>query len=415
LSGGPTIDVLLRDLAPQALAIVARRGSFADAEDAVQEALIKAAVAWPANGQPDQPLGWLVRAASRQLIGRQRSDGARERREQLARSWQAPPTEVVPGRDDSLTLLFLCCPDELTPAAAVPLTLRAVGGLTTGEIADAFLVKEATMAQRISRAKATIRASAEPFRLPAGASFDRRLRSVLHVLYLMFNEGHTAARGSELVRPDLAAEAIRLTRMLHAARPDHPEIGGLLALLLLTEARRPARTGPRGEIVPLDEQDRALWDRALVREGLQLATTALRQHRAGPYQLQAAIAAVHDQATSHADTDWSQVLALYDALERIAPSPIVTMNRAVAVAMLHGPEAGLAILDTVAGAVGEHHRFHAVRAHLLAVAGRSGEALAEYDLALLWVTNVRERDHLQLRRAELRAAVRQPDQASASP
>jgi RNA polymerase sigma factor (sigma-70 family) len=398
-----TIDGLLRNLAPQAVAIVARRGgSFADAEDAVQEALIKASSAWREREIPEHPLAWLVRVAGRQLVGSYRSDSARRRREDLAASWQALPRDPIPERDDSLTVLFLSCHDQLAPAAAIPLTLRAVGGLTTAEIASAFLVKEATMAQRISRAKATIRASSEPFGLPEGDAYARRLRSVLHVLYLMFNEGHTASSGPDLARPDLATEAIRLTRMMYEARGDDPEIAGLLALLLLTEARRPARTSARGEIVPLDEQDRTQWNRALIREGVALVTHALRQHRPGQYQLQAAIAAVHDQASSFADTNWPEVLALYDTLDRLSPSPIVTVNRAVAVAMVHGPDVGLRVLDEVADALADRHRYHAVRADLLERAGFIDDALAEYDTALLQVTNHRERDHLLLRRARLR-------------
>jgi RNA polymerase sigma factor (sigma-70 family) len=399
----PGVEGLLRELAPQALAIVARRhASFAECEDAVQEALIKAVRAWPATGTPDRPLGWLVRVASREIIGRHRSDSARRRREDLAASWALDPPDPAPDRDDTLSLLFLCCHDALTPASAIPLTLRAVGGLTTREIADAFLVREATMAQRISRAKATIKASSEPFGLPGGDAYRKRLRSVLHVLYLIFNEGHTASGGSELGRPDLAAEAIRVTRLVHEGRPEDPEITGLLALMVLTDARRAARTGPRGQLVPLADQDRGRWDRAMIREGIELATAALRRHRPGPYQLQAAIAAVHAQAGSYDDTDWSQVLALYNALERRSTNPIVTVNRAVATAMAGGPAAGLEVLDTVSIALGDHHRYHAVRAHLLEQAGRIEEALAAYGDAVRRVTNVRERTYLQSRAASIR-------------
>lgn len=405
MSDEQTIEGLLRELAPQALAVLARRsGSFADAEDAVQEALIKAYQTWRDSDLPERPLAWLVRVASRQLIGDYRSDSARRRREYLAASWQQVTGEPVPGRDDSLTLLFICCHDALTPAAAIPLTLRALGGLTTRELADAFLVKEATMAQRISRAKATIRAAPEPFALPTADAYDRRLRSVLHVLYLMFNEGHVATRGAELGRPDLAVEAIRLTRMAHALRPDDAEIAGLLGLLLLTEARRPARTGPHGELIPLDEQDRSRWDHALIREGVALVTAALRRHRTGPYLLQAAIAAVHDQASNYADTNWAEIASLYGALERVAPNPLVTVNRAVAIAMVDGHDAGLEMLATVDDRLKGHHRYHAVRAHLLELAERPTEAVAAYDDALRLVTNTRERDHLQLRRARLRSA-----------
>jgi RNA polymerase sigma factor (sigma-70 family) len=403
VSDTQTIEGLLRELAPQALAVLARRsGSFADAEDAVQEALIKAYQTWRDPALPERPLAWLVRVASRQLIGDYRSDSARRRREYLAASWQQVTGEPVPGRDDSLTLLFMCCHDALTPADAIPLTLRALGGLTTRELADAFLVKEATMAQRISRAKATIRAAPEPFALPTAHAYDRRLRSVLHVLYLMFNEGHVATRGAELGRPDLAVEAIRLTRMAHTLRPDEPEIAGLLGLLLLTEARRPARTGPHGELIPLDEQDR--WDHALIREGVALVTAALRRHRTGRYQLQAAIAAVHDQASNYPDTNWAEITSLYGALEHVAPNPLVTVNRAIAIAMVNGHDAGLNVLAIVDDRLESHHRYHAVRAHLLELAERPTEALAAYDDALRLVTNTRERDHLQLRRARLRSA-----------
>ena len=404
MSSEPTVEGLLRDLAPQALAVVARRyGSFADCEDAVQDALIKATWTWPDDGIPDRPLGWLIRVASRELVGRHRSDSARRRREDLAASWAIEPPDPAPGRDDTLTLLFMCCHEALPPASSIPLTLRAVGGLTTREIARAFLVKEATMAQRISRAKVTIATSPEPFSLPADEAYSRRLGSVLHVVYLVFNEGYVASGGPELDRPDLAAEAIRIARLVHAARPDDPEIAGLLALMLLTDARRAARTGPAGELIPLHEQDRSRWDRTMIRQGVVLITSALRQHQPGPYQLQAAIAAVHDQAPSHDDTNWDEVLALYDALERTAPNPVVTLNRAVATAMVHDPVAGLAVLETVTAPLGDHHRYHAVRAHLLEQAGRSAEAADEYDLAIQRATNVRDRTYLQLRVASIRS------------
>jgi predicted RNA polymerase sigma factor len=398
-----TIEGLLHEAVPQALAVVARRHAFADCEDAVQEAVIAALRTWPDGGIPDRPVGWLVRVASRQLLGRHRSDSARHRREQVAASWALDPPDPVPDRDDTLTLLFMCCHDALTPAAAIPLTLRAVGGLTTREIADAFLVREATMAQRISRAKATIRSSPEPFALPSADAYPRRLRSVLHVLYLMFNEAHTSSAGSELARPDLATEAIRIARMVHAARPDDPEVAGLLALMLLTDARRHARTGPEGELIPLPEQDRGRWDRTMIREGVELVTSALSRHQPGEYQLQAAIAAVHDQAPTYDDTNWNEILALYNVLDRISTNPIITVNRAVATAMVQGHAAGLQVLDVVADALSSHHRYHAVRAHLLERAGRTADALVEYDLAIRRVTNLRERTYLQLRAASVRA------------
>lgn len=404
MTGEPTVEGLLRDLAPQALAVVARRhASFADCEDAVQETLIKAARTWPDTGIPDRPLGWLVRVASRELVGRHRSDSARRRREDLAASWTLEPPDPVPDRDDTLTLLFMCCHEALPPATSIPLTLRAVGGLTTREIANAFLVKEATMAQRISRAKATIRTSSEPFSLPSDEAYPGRLRSVLHVIYLIFNEGYTASSGAELDRPDLASEAIRIARLVHHARPDDPEITGLLALMLLTDARRPARTGAAGELIPLHEQDRRLWNRTTIREGIELITSALRHHQPGPYQLQAAIAALHGQAHSHEGTNWPEILALYNALERIAPNPIVTLNRAVATAMAHDPSSGLDVLDTVATPLTDHHRYHAVRAHLLEQAGRTDEAVDEYDLAIQRATNMRDRTYLQLRVASIRS------------
>lgn len=403
MTGGTEIEGLLRELAPQALAVVARRhGPLPDCEDAVQEALMKASKTWPSSGIPDRPLGWLIRVAAREVIGRHRSDSARRRREDLTASWSMDATEPATGRDDSLILLFMCCHEALTPTSAIPLTLRAVGGLTTREIAAAFLVKETTMAQRIHRAKATIRASAEPFRLPTGDAYATRLRTVLHVLYLIYNEGYTASSGPELDRPDLAQEAMRLTRLAHTARPDDPEISALLALMLLTEARRPARTGPLGELVPLRDQDRRQWDRSLIREGLHLISSALHQRRLGAFQIQAAIAALHAEAASHLTTDWSRIVALYDLLERTSRNPLVTVNRAVAVAMAESADDGLQVLDTVAVALHGHHRFHSVRAHLLEDAGRPDEAAAEYDLAIRHVTNQRERTYLHSRAAALR-------------
>ena len=325
---------LLRELAPQVLgALVRHYGDFADSEDAVQEALLAAAATWPAEGQPDNPLGWLIRVASRRLANQYRGDAARRRREELAASWSRTPPEPAPGRDDTLILLFMCCHPSLTPASAIPLTLRAVGGLTTREIAAAFLVPEATMAQRISRAKAKIKASGEPFTLPPPDQRPERLRSVLHVLYLLFNEGYTTSSGPGLSRADLSGEAIRLARIMRFAVPEDPEVRGLLALMLLTDARRPARSGPGGELIPLAEQNRTRWDRDLIAEGVALITWALGGGHAGEYQLQAAIAALHDQAASHAATDWPQILRLYDLLESMTGNPMVTLNRAVAAAI----------------------------------------------------------------------------------
>ena len=404
MTGEPAAVDLLRDLAPRALGAVVRRyGHFADAEDAVQEALLAAATTWPADGTPDNPLAWLIRVASRKMADQYRRDEARRRREDLASSWSLIPHEPVPAHDDTLILMLMCCHPSLSPGAAIPLTLRAVGGLTTREIAAAFLVPEATMAQRISRAKAKLKAVDEPFAPPPAGQGGERLPSVLHVLYLIFNEGYAASDGADLARTDLSGEAIRLARDVHAALPGDPEATGLLALMLLTDARRPARTRPGGELVPLAEQDRARWDRRLITEGLTLLTGALRQGQPGEYQVQAAIAALHDQAPSHAQTDWVQILALYDRLERLTGNPMVTLNRAVAMAMVHGPGAGLTLLDGLGDRLGDHHRQHSVRAHLLEQAGDARAAIAEFEAAAARTTNLRERDYLVTKAARLAA------------
>ena len=405
MTGPQATGDLLRDLAPRALGAVVRRyGHFADAEDAVQEALLAAATTWPADGTPDNPLAWLIRVASRKMADQYRRDEARRRREDLAASWSLIPYEPVPARDDTLILMLMCCYPSLSPGAAIPLTLRAVGGLTTREIAAAFLVPEATMAQRISRAKATLKVADEPFALPPSGAGGERLRSVLHVLYLIFNEGYTASDGPDLARTDLSGEAIRLARNVHTALPQDPEATGLLALMLLTDARRAARTGPGGELVPLAEQDRSRWDRRLITEGLSLITGALRLGQPGEYQVQAAIAALHDQAASHVQTDWAQLLALYDRLEQMTGNPMVTLNRAVAMAMAHGPDAGLALLDGLAGPLGDHHRLRSVRAHLLEQAGDTSGAIAEFQAAAARTTNLRERDYLVMKAARLGTA-----------
>jgi predicted RNA polymerase sigma factor len=339
-----------------------------------------------------------------------RSEDARRRRETLAASWSLATTAgPVPGedddaRDDTLILMFMCCHPSLTPGSAIPLTLRAVGGLTTREIASAFLVPEPTMAQRISRAKATLKTSGEPFTLPPPDQRAGRLRSVLHVLYLLFNEGYASSSGPDLARSDLSGEAIRLARALHASLPGHPEVTGLLALMLLTDARRPARTGPGGELIPLAEQQRGRWDRALITEGITLITGALRQGQPGEYQIQAAIAAVHDQAPSHAGTDWAQILSLYGWLERRTGNPMVTLNRAVAEAMVAGPAAGLARLDGVRAQLGGHHRFHAVRGHLLEMAGDGAGAASEFRAAAAGAANLREQQYLTAKAASLPAS-----------
>jgi RNA polymerase sigma factor (sigma-70 family) len=393
---------LLRELTPQVLVAVVRRyGDFASAEDAVQEALLAASTAWPIDGKPDNPLGWLIRVASRRMIEQYRRDDARRRREDLAASWSLARPEPAAGTDDTLTLMYMCCHPSLTPASAIPLTLRAVGGLTTREIAAAFLVPEATMAQRISRSKTKIKESNTPFSLPPPDTRAVRLRSVLHVLYLLFNEGYASSSGSDLARSDLSSEAIRLTRLVHDALPDDPEVSGLLALMLLTDARRPARTGADGELVPLAEQDRSRWDRGSISEGVALITGALRQGQVGEYQAQAAIAAVHDQSRSHAETNWSEIAALYHLLERMTGNPMVTLNRAVAEAMIHGARGGLALLDGLGEQLGDHHRLHSVRAHLLEMAGDTAAAIIEFRAAAARTTNLREQQYLTTQAARL--------------
>jgi RNA polymerase sigma factor (sigma-70 family) len=396
---------LLRELAPRALGAVVRRyGDFSDAEDAVQEALLAAATSWPDDGEPENPLAWLVQVASRRMVDQYRRDDARRRREDLAASWSLARPDAISAADDTLILMFMCCHPSLTPGAAIPLTLRAVAGLTTREIAVAFLVPEATMAQRISRAKAKIKASDEPFALPAPDARAERLRSVLHVLYVLFNEGYASSSGPDLARADLSDEAIRLTRIVHAALPDDAEVTGLLALMLLTDARRHARTGAGGDLVPLAEQDRSAWDRALIAEGVALITAALQTGRMGEYQVQAAIAAVHDQAARHDDTNWAELVALYELLERMTGNPMVTLNRAVAVAMADGPGAGLALLDGLEERLGDHHRLHSVRAHLFELAGDTGSAIEEFRYAAARTANAREQQYLTTKAARLSIA-----------
>ena len=382
------VEGLLRELGPQALGAVARRyGVFADAEDAVQEALVAAAEQWPA-ALPDKPLSWLITVASRRLVDEYRRTDARRRREELAASLSIHHEETVPSSDDSLVLLFLCCDDSLSPSLAIPLTLRAVAGLSTRQIAAAYLVPEATMAQRISRAKTKLRA--RRFELPADPA--PRIRSVCQVLYLLFNEGYTSSSGPELARVDLSGEAIRLARMLHAQAPDEPEVAGLLALMLLTEARRPARTGETGALVPLAEQDRSRWDAPLISEGLQLLNGALAARRVGEYQLLASIAALHDEADSHASTRWLQIANAYARLESLTGNPMVRLNRAVAVAMVDGPAAGLALLQGLE--LRDSHRLHAVRAHLVEATGDRATAAELYAAAAARTDNARERDYL---------------------
>ena len=397
------VEDLLRELTPQVLgALVRRHGQFEGCEDAVQEAVLAAAVQWPAEGVPDSPRGWLMTVASRRLIDQLRSDRARRERES-ATAAEAPP-EDVPGTDDTLVLLFLCCHPTLTAASATALTLRAVGGLTTAEIARAFLVPEATMAARISRAKQRIKAAGSTFSLPADAEREERLRVVLHVLYLIFNEGYTASSGRELDRPDLAREAIRLARMVHAQLSEDGEVTGLLALMLLTHARREARTTLAGDLVPLDEQDRARWDRGLIDEGTELAKASLASPALGPYQLQAAIAATHADAATAGETNWPQVHAAYLILERIAPNPMITLNRAVALAETEGPRAGLALLATLDDdeRLAGHHRLLSVRAHLLEKAGDTEGAYEHYRRAAKATASLAERRYLESRASRVR-------------
>jgi RNA polymerase sigma factor (sigma-70 family) len=405
----PDVENLLRELTPRVLgALVRRHGQFEDCEDALQEAILAATVQWPAEGVPDNPRGWLTTVASRRVIDQVRSDRARREREtanttQATQAMQAEPAEV-PDTDDTLLLLFLCSHPALTAASQTALTLRAVGGLTTAEIARAFLVPEATMAARISRAKQRIKAAGSTFTLPDGPALEERLRVVLHVLYLIFNEGYSASSGSELHRADLAHEAIRLTRLVHAQLPEDSEVTGLLALMLLTHARRTARTTAAGDLVPLDEQDRGRWDRALIDEGTGLVKASLAGPALGPYQLQAAIAATHADAATAEETNWRQVHALYLILERIAPNPMVTLNRAIALAETEGPRAGLALLSTLDSdeRMAGHHRLLSVRAHLLEKTGDTAGAYEHYRRAAKSTASIAEQRYLESRASRVR-------------
>lgn len=403
-------EELLAELAPQVLGAVIRRfGDFSAGEDAVQEALLAASVQWPRDGMPDNPRGWLIQVAARRMTDHVRAEMARRRREFVV-VMQAPSVVATPSdfdaltdQDDTLVLLFMCCHPALTRPSAIALTLRAVGGLTTAEIANAFLVPEATMAQRISRAKQRIKTSGVPFSMPGDKERAERLSAVLHVLYLIFNEGYASSSGPYLHRTDLSNEAIRLARAIHRLLPDDGEVAGLLALMLLTDARRPARTGPGGDLVPLAEQDRRLWDRDAIAEGVALTSDALSRGSVGSYQLQAAIAAVHDEAARADETDWPQILALYRLLERMSDNPMVTLNHAIAVAMVHGPRAGLELLkpldadDRLAG----HYRLESVRAHLLEMAGNHQAAVLHYRVAAGRTASIPEQRYLLTRAARL--------------
>jgi RNA polymerase sigma factor (sigma-70 family) len=372
------IEDLLRGLAPRVLGAVVRRyGHFDLAEDATQEALLAAVTQWPGQGTPADPKAWLITVASRRLTDLLRAGQSRRARED---TWVLAPVPEVSTEDDSLVLLFLCCHPALSPASQIALTLRAVGGLSTTEIARAFLVPEATMARRITRAKQTVREHGVPFRSPPPSERAERLAAVAHVLYLIFTEGYASTSGPDLQRADLAAEAIRLARMLLVLLPDDPEVAGLLALMLLTDARRPARTGPGGALIPMAEQDRSLWHKDFVDEGVALITATLTKRTPGPYQLQAAIAAVHDEAPTADETDWRQIEALYTKLLEMTANPVVALNHAVAVAMARGPKAGLERLALLASddRIADDHRFHAARAHMLDLSGSPASARVAY-------------------------------------
>jgi RNA polymerase sigma factor (sigma-70 family) len=408
-------ECLLRELAPQVLGAVARRfRDFAAAEDAVQEALITATLKWPQTGLPENPRGWLIQVASRRMMDYLRSEEARRDREnevgvESARQADAAEMEPQSDEDDTLNLFFMCCHPALTSSSAIALMLRALGGLTTAEIAHAFFVPESTMAQRISRAKASIKSSGARFNAPTPQQRAERLRAVLHVLYLVFNEGYTSSGGAQVHRVELSREAIRLARSLHGLIPDNPEVAGLLALMLLTDARRAARTKPGEELVPLDKQDRSLWNQAEIAEGTVVVRAAITKGAIGMYQLQAAIAAIHDEASRAEDTDWPQILALYDLMKRISDNPMVILNHAIAAAMVHGASKGLDLLRALDSdpRMAGNHRLDAVRAHLLEMAREYQAAITHYRLAAGRTTSLPEQRYLQMQIARLMESTRQ--------
>jgi RNA polymerase sigma factor (sigma-70 family) len=412
VEGRTDVESLLRQLAPQVLGAVVRHyGNFDTAEDAVQEAMLSAATQWPNDGIPDNPKGWLITVAARRLTDLLRSEQARRRREDTVARWELPrqqadTAENPADSDDTLILLFMCCHPALSPPSQIALTLRAVGGLTTAEVARAFLVAEATMTRRITRAKQQIKDSGIPFRLPAPAERAERLATVLHVLYLIFTEGYAATTGASLHRAELSTEAIRLTRMVHRVLPNDGEVAGLLALMLLTDARRAARTTASGELVPLAEQDRSVWNAEYIAEGVALITNALPRGTMGPYQLQAAIAAIHDEASAADETDWPQIKALYELLLQMSDNPMVALNHVVAVAMADGPAAGLQQLDSLAGdkQLAEDHRLYSVRAHLLEMMGDKDAAREAYRGAARLATNLAQQRFLNRQAAKLNDA-----------
>jgi RNA polymerase sigma factor (sigma-70 family) len=412
VEGRTDVESLLRQLAPQVLGAVVRHyGNFDTAEDAVQEAMLSAATQWPNDGLPDNPKGWLITVAARRLTDLLRSEQARRRREDTVARWELPrqqadTAENPADSDDTLILLFMCCHPALSPPSQIALTLRAVGGLTTAEVARAFLVAEATMTRRITRAKQQIKDSGIPFRLPAPAERAERLATVLHVLYLIFTEGYAATTGASLHRAELSTEAIRLTRMVHRVLPNDGEVAGLLALMLLTDARRAARTTASGELVPLAEQDRSVWNAEYIAEGVALITNALPRGTTGPYQLQAAIAAIHDEASAADETDWPQIKALYELLLQMSDNPMVALNHVVAVAMADGPAAGLQQLDSLAGdkQLAVDHRLYSVRAHLLEMMGDKDAAREAYRGAARLATNLAQQRFLNRQAAKLNDA-----------